>query len=95
MRMSPFSFEGAAEDGPEQGVQFGGGPGLQALERVHHRACSTPHKKAFRAQSVKNLSERIALATARTAPNLNQREDDGSPQQPAKPKRASPKLDLV
>src|SRR4030095_16353386 len=34
---SQFSFEGAGEDGGEQGVQFGGGPGLQALQRVHLR----------------------------------------------------------
>ena len=32
-----FSFEGAVEDGGEQGVQFGGGLGLQARQRVHFR----------------------------------------------------------
>ncbi len=32
-----FSFEGFVEDGREQGVQLGGGLGLQALQRVHLR----------------------------------------------------------
>jgi hypothetical protein len=30
-----FSFEGAVEDGGEQGIQFGGGLGLQALHIFH------------------------------------------------------------
>jgi hypothetical protein len=30
-----FSFEGAVEDGGEQGVQFGGGLELRSLQRVH------------------------------------------------------------
>jgi hypothetical protein len=34
---SQFSIEGAVEEGGEQGVQLGGGLGLQALERVHVR----------------------------------------------------------
>ena len=62
---------------------------------LNARGFKTPHKKAFHAQSVKNLSERIALAVARTAPNLNQREDNGSPQQPAIPwgrRRRFPRL---
>ena len=32
-----FSFEGAVEDGGEQGIQLGGVLGLQALQRVHLR----------------------------------------------------------
>jgi len=62
---------------------------------LNARGFKTPHKKSFHAQTVKNLSARIALATARTAPKLNQREDDGSHQQPAKLKRAKPKPSLV
>ena len=32
---SQFSFEGFVQDGRKNSVQFGGGPGLQALQCVH------------------------------------------------------------
>ena len=34
---SQFSFEGAIKNGGEQGIQLGGGLGLQALQRAHLR----------------------------------------------------------
>jgi hypothetical protein len=35
MTISQFSFEGAVQDGGEEGVELGGGFGLEALEGIH------------------------------------------------------------
>ena len=35
---SQFPFEGAVKDGGEEGVEFGGGLGLQAVQRIHCQA---------------------------------------------------------
>ena len=35
MLIRQLALEGAIEDGGEQGVEFGGGLGLQALQAVH------------------------------------------------------------
>lgn len=39
---SEFPLEGAVEDGGKQGVEFGGGLGLQALQRGHLRLQPAP-----------------------------------------------------
>lgn len=53
---------------------------------LNSRGFKTPNHKAFKAQSVKNLLERIAVAAAVPQPDLNGREDKGSRPRPAKPK---------
>ena len=43
LQFSQLSFEGAVEDGGEEGVEFGGGLGLQALQ--HGRMAFAPVKR--------------------------------------------------
>lgn len=59
---------------------------------LNARGFKTPNNKAFKAQSVKNLLERIAVAAAAPEPDLNKREDECSRPESAQPKpgRARP-----
>jgi len=58
---------------------------------LNARGFKTPNNKAFKAQSVKNLLDRIAVAAAAPEPDLNKREDEGPQPESAKPKSAKPK----
>ena len=59
---------------------------------LNARGFKTPNNKGFKAQSVKNLLERMAVAAAAPEPDLNERGEKGSRPEPAKPKSAKPKL---
>jgi len=54
---------------------------------LNARGFKTPNNKAFKAQSIKNLLERTAVAAAAPEPDLNKREDEGSRPEPANPKK--------
>ena len=58
---------------------------------LNARGFKTPNDKAFKAQSVKNLLARIAVAAAASEPDLNKRAEKGSRPEPAKPKSAKPR----
>jgi len=55
---------------------------------LNARGFKTPNNKVFKAQSVKNLLTRIAVAAAVPQPDLNRREDKGP-----RPRRAKPRPD--
>ena len=57
---------------------------------LNARGFKTPNHKAFKAQSVKNLLERTAVAAAAPEPDLNKREDEGSQPESPSPKALSP-----
>ena len=67
---------------------------VTTLRKIAHclnaRGFKTPNNRAFKAQSVKNLLDRIAVATAAPEPDLKKGEDEGPPPEPAKAKSAKP-----
>jgi hypothetical protein len=58
---------------------------------LNARGFKTPNNKAFKAQSVKNLLERVVVAAAAPEAGLNKREDESSRPEPSKPKSPNPK----